>query len=270
MTQKQSYFIVPDDILSDENNWLYILPIFAQIRLRTDFTGRCITAPVKLVQACGHKYHGRGKSKNHLEKTCEALNLLVQMDYFYDPVDAITGKQIDDFNDIAPTTFFEIHVNSEMCNVSAGGYCAIYPYLYEKLLAAYQNDSSVKLWRLMAVFCFISKHIWKRWEVNYDAANAVEYRKLRYENPEYYGATITHICEKLPNISGPTIQKAIDYLDKHEIIHRRKIGSLVSSNGNTIQLGSVFVLDKDGWDSEIEGAAIQCRKNREEWFCKVK
>lgn len=270
MIQKHNYFIVPDDIFSDENNWQFVLPIFAQIRSRTDFTGRCITATAKLVQACGYKYHGPCKSQNHVEKTCEALNLLVQRDYFYDPVDAITGKPIENFHDISPLTFFEVHVNTEMCNVSAGGYCTIYPYLYDKLQAAYQNESSVKLWRLMAVFCFISKHIWKHWDINYDTSDIVTYRKLRYDNPEYYGSTITNMCEKLPGMSRATIEKVIDYLDRHEIIHRRKIGSLVASNGNTIQLGSVFVLDKVGWDSEIEGAAIQCRKNREEWFCKDK
>ena len=266
---KIQYFIVPDDIFSNAENWQYVMPIFMQIRFRTDFTGRCTTSPIRLLKACGYKYLGPNKSKQQLEKVTETLNYLVSEDFFYDPVDATTGEEITDFKNISPSTFFEVTINEDLCNTSVKGFCPIYPYLYEKLYKSYEKAAGVKLWRLLVIFCYFSKHVWKNWSFKYCMEDVELYKKQRFENPEYYGATISHICERLgSSFSRSTVEKAIEYLDKYEIVHRRKIGSILSDNGSLIPLGSVFVLDKFGWKDEIEGATVLCRLEREQYFTK--
>lgn len=267
MSRQIKFFTIPKCIFEDKNNWQYTLPIFARIRSRADITDRCTISKLQLLNACGYRYYTANKSAGHLNNIGNSLKILQDGDFIYDPVDAITGESITDYNAIKPSTFFEVYINSEMCDTYYGGFIPIYHTLYDKLYREFQTVSGIRFWRLFVVFCFFSMKVWKNWKFNYDITDTNKYLEARYNNPEFYGSTTTHICDELGcEISRTTIDRIIQFLDEHNIVHRRKIGSLSINPYTTLSLGSVYVLDKFGWESEIEGAAKKCRKDREDFF----
>lgn len=253
----QEYIILRDDIVRNKQLSPMVLPTYFYLQASRGLNGRVLTSLELLLSYCGYTYNRRSKELGHIDEMISTLKYLKEQHYIEKFYEKDSFTEIEDVKDIKPTKVFYIEVNPEIMNFMGDGFLKAPASDWIRLLECYRNEKNVKLWKLITVYCFIVRNIFRsRLDFKDGMENYHDNVEIAEKKPNYLRTTLDWISEQLASgYSRKTVYMLLNALINSGIIHSKAVGCVEDQYGNKLKVGTVYVMDSEFWEVELDSAA---------------
>lgn len=249
--------IVPHQILSDAKDNLAILCTYIYMETKVGKDGALLTSLELLMRHCGYTYNKRSKELGYVDKVTDAVNYLKQINYIEEINDKYDVETLECVDVGKPATFFTVRINPDMGVRNEGHFFQVAISDYVKIVRYAKDTTMSSLGKMMYVFCFISRYIFRR-RKNFadDYRYEEENMRMALTTPNYFFANYDRMSDWLGDgFSRSTLIRILKLLEECEVVHYSSVAGYKQGDSESRKrLGSVFVLHSKYWEAELNSA----------------